>query len=134
MSSWIVKNEPLSRVTYTFLDLNFDGTLELVSTCVGGSGIYSSNFFYKINSDKKVVKCNYSKNSEDEFDLYRDDIKILKNNSDNSYRYYCTDLIRSGASYYTIVYGTLYMKNNKVMCNNVFAEDHYGSSVSYYCF
>ena len=133
MSSWIIKNEPI-RATYTFLDLDFDGTLELVSTYVEGSGRYSRNCFYKINSDKKVVKCNYSVSSEDEFDLFRDDIKVIKNNADNSYKYYCTDFIRAGASYYTILYGTLYMKNNKVMCNNVFAEDHYGSSVSYYCF
>lgn len=53
---WEFGENSVGNCGYCFIDLDFDGMPELVSTSTQGSGLFTTDFFYKINAEKSVVE------------------------------------------------------------------------------
>lgn len=114
---------------YGFLDLDFDGVLELVYSEMSGSGRYSGNQFYKLNTETcKVELVEFAPTeveSEGGYDIstmYPDYPKLLKNKEDDSMFYYCSDFLRVMTGEYLTTYGSLYMKGNEIAEELLFSE------------
>lgn len=112
---------------YGFLDLDFDGVLELVYSEMSGSGRYSANKYYRLNTETYVVEEVEMASEDDESDydistMYPDYPKLLKNESDGSMFYYCGDFLRVMTGEYLTTYGSLFMKDKKVAEKWIFSE------------
>ena len=53
---WEFGENSVGNCGYCFIDLDFDGMPELVSTSTQGSGLFTTDFFYKINAEKSAVE------------------------------------------------------------------------------
>ena len=82
-----------------FLDVDFDGELELVVENYAGSGRYTTLEFYKVNGDT-ITKINVSENvdgfPDGDIKLYRDANGVME--------YYGYDFLRGGVAYHENTY------------------------------
>ena len=109
---------------YVFLDLDFDGIPELLTTGIAGSGIYSSNKFYKLNSSKDgVVEITYGADSEEMYDFNSSSEfpKLLKNRQNGNYIYWCSDAVGAGAYGHGATYGKLEYTGTEVKQTYMFS-------------
>ena len=107
--------------SYVFIDLDFDGIPELMTTGIAGSGIFSSNKFYKLNSAKNgVVEITYTADSDEMYDFTEEFPKLLKDKQSGNYVYWCYDVCRAGAFGSGTSYGTLEYSGSKVTQNYKF--------------
>ena len=62
---WEFGENSVGNCGYCFIDLDFDGMPELVSTSTQGSGLFTTDFFYKINADGNMFYffCSYARAS-----------------------------------------------------------------------
>lgn len=95
---------------YLFLDLNFDGILELIVTSNSGTGQFSDNFYYiyddKTNSVSELPF--HEKDEEYQSDFFFTDYpKLYKNNKTGEKTYLLRDHLSGGNSMYTEIYETL---------------------------
>jgi len=87
---------------YSFLDLDFDGVLELVTTVNTGSDLYSHNNYYRIDPYTRTIRT--IGNREVKHDGGGMDLKgstsLYKNNQSGKITYYSDDTIRGDGTYY----------------------------------
>lgn len=97
-----------------FLDLDMDSYPELITTTVQGSGLFSSNHYYKVDPDTKTVKeipC-------DTGIAYDGDLfsvgypKLYINNEKSGYFYMLSDTMRAGAGAYSRAEGIISLSEN----------------------
>lgn len=125
---------PMNGYSYGFLDLDLDGTLELISNINDGTGRYSHNSYYKINlSDYTVSEIKLSGDESFEgcgydYSLFKDYPKLLKSVKDNSYIYYCLDCVKWAANEYREFYGTLQMSSNILNSQIMFSKYYYAET------
>ncbi|MBQ4569041.1 MAG: hypothetical protein IJA62_03110 [Ruminococcus sp.] len=84
---------------YLFLDLDFDGTLELIASTNGGTDTHSNNRFYKLDTENKTVtELNFpDKNQDEQWDFTGGDYpKVYRNNETQQLKYMVYDHIRGG--------------------------------------
>ncbi len=109
---------------YVFVDLDFDGIPELMTTGVAGSGVYSSNKFYKLNSTKDgVEEITYTADSEESYDFIASEEfpKLLRNKQNGKYVYWCHDVCSAGAAFgHGTTHGMLEYSGGKVTQNDMF--------------
>ena len=100
---------------YGFLDLDFDGVLELVATINAGTGMYSTNEYYKIDLTSETVKKIENKEAQNEggFDLKSNTV-LYRNNTDEKLTYYSGDGISAGAYGGGTDYGPLWYDGGAV--------------------
>ncbi len=133
VDTWAYKPEfpPMIGYAYCLLDLDFDGICELVRSENDGSGRFSYNEYYRINSDERTVEKVSAPEQEygDGYDIYyRDiDVKLLVSASDNTPFYFCSNYVRVSADEYGIFYGKMYMKNGELLTQPLFGEYHIDS-------
>ncbi len=123
---WMINPEyrPMNGYGYSFIDLDFDGTLELISSISDGSARMAANNYYKIRmSDYSVQEVNQSiiESDADYFNginyLINNETlftKLYRNNKSNSLIYYATDFLRVSTGDYAITYNTVELKNNTI--------------------
>lgn len=122
------EDAPMNGYCYGFLDLDLDGTLELISNINDGTGRYSCNSYYKINtSDYTVseIKLNGDESADEggyDYSLFKDYPKLLKSSKDDSYVYYCADCLKSAGNEYQEFYGTLQMSNSTLNSQIIFSK------------
>jgi len=123
--------EPLQGYYYGFLDLDFDGVLELLSISNDGSGRYSSNQYYKINVSDYSVK-EIASNELDlgdgfsyDFTYLKEFPKILLDKKNGVYRYFCADYLRISTNEYACDEGTLVFENGVLNAEVLFSEYTY---------
>jgi len=123
---------PMQGYGYCLLDLDFDGVLELINSLNDGSGRYSSNKYFKINTEtlevEQIVVDSDENMGWDDYDyLYaaHDATKLLRNNADNIMFYYCTNHTRVTTGEGSSVYGKLILNEGKIGEEIIFSE--------YYC-
>lgn len=115
-NTWKVDKDTfyMNGTYYLFLDINFDGILELICSTCDGSGRYSQNRYYKINTnDYSVVQLDYHKSvsidkDESFCDYYNKDKFMLledKNKGEKSYLVY--DYLRVSSDDYGMRYDIL---------------------------
>lgn len=95
---------------YLFLDFDFDGILELVVTSMAGTGDYSSNKFYRLDTESKTVSeiPFPDKNEGNQWDFRGKDYpQLYRNNETNELKYVVYDYIRSGYFAFGIRVGEL---------------------------
>lgn len=117
---------------YLFLDLDFDGVLELVTTEVQGTGRFSTNRYFKINADKTVEEIMVDANQgESSCDFYMDDSPILlKNKSTGEYQYIVKDYIRAGGGMDFTAERTLDFADGKISESSLFSFERIDAGVS----
>ena len=123
---------PMNGYSYGFLDLDFDGTLELVRNICDGSGRYSDNTYFKIDmTDYSVYMLKCASNEDDEvvgdgydYSLNDEYPKLLKRKTDGSFTYYCMDFLRITTGDYISYYGTLNLTDDMIVSDTLFAEHH----------
>lgn len=115
---------PMGGFRYIFLDLDFDGVLELVVNVNDGSGRYSTNTYFKINkSTKKIEEIRTDEFDKFEFGFdYGNEIKLVKNSATGKMRYYCIDFLRVSNQDYGSYYGVMWLENSKINTEILFCE------------
>ena len=110
MDVWVEKpeNPPMNGYGYCLLDLDFDGVLELIASVCDGSGRYSTNRIYKIDSEKQNVTLLRTEGTANpDYYYLKDKTKLLKNTADNKLFYLVAEYTRvsereGGVGYYEI--------------------------------
>ena len=92
---WEFGENSIGNCGYCFIDLDFDGMPELVSTSTQGSGLFTTDFFYKINAEKSAVESlPLSGNSNADFKLTAaqdgDYMKLLRDGDGNMFYFFCS--------------------------------------------
>ncbi len=105
-----------------FLDIDFDGELELVVGSCGGSGIMTMLEFYKI-VDGNVVQLTTT--AEAFPDVTGENKMKLYKNADGKKEYYGTDIYREGAAYHSEIYSSFAYRSET---NSVELTDYYSVS------
>lgn len=111
---------------YTLVDLDFDGTLELIRSLSEGTGGYSNNTFFKIDEATETVQeiPTVQSYSEQGFDYYTlcDRTKLLKS-PDGELFYYCADFLNGSPRGESMRnYGKAYMDSGKLRQELLFYE------------
>lgn len=111
---------------YTLVDLDFDGTLELIRSLTEGTGGYSNNTFFRIDEDTETVQeiPTVQPYSEQGFDYYTlcDRTKLLKS-PDGELFYYCADFLNGSPMGERMRnYGKAYMDSGKLRQEFLFYE------------
>lgn len=119
---------------YLFLDLDFDGILELIATEFHGSGRYSKNNFYRISDDKTTVELipfDESVDENNQCDLFFEDSPVLyKNNTTGNYEYIFCDYIRAGGGMDYFREEEYSYKDGKICATPLFAYEVIQAEVS----
>ena len=118
---------------YLFLDLDFDGVLELVTTEVQGTGRFSTNKYYKINlADNSVEEIPADKNQgESSLDYYLEDSpELYKNKTTGEYLYIGKDYIRTGGGMDFTAEKTLALKDGVISETSLFSYERIDAGVS----
>ena len=117
---------------YLFLDLDFDGVLELVSTVCRGTGFFSENKYYKANLDTNTVSeiPFPNKNSSMECDLTGIDYpQLYRNNATGKLKYLMYDNMRNGAANTTTTLSELWLdENGNIATQNLWTFDYAAES------
>ena len=125
---WANDSEGIDWFGYLFLDLDFDGVLELVYTTCMGTGFYSYNKYYKLDTDTKTV-------SEIPFPDVVEDMQcdytgidypqLYKNNSTGELKYMMYDNARDGLFRHTTHLSELFLdENGNVSVNYLWSFDY----------
>ena len=119
---------------YVFLDLDFDGILELIASETQGSGRYSKNNFYRISNDKtsiELIPFDQSVNQKNQCDLIFEDSPVLyKNNKTGNYEYIFCDYIRIGGGMDYFREEEYSYKDGKIYATPLFAYEVIQAEVS----
>ncbi len=112
---------PMSGNGVTFLDIDFDGELELVVGSCSGSGLFTNLEFYKI-IDGNVVQLN---STADDFpDVAGNDAMDLYRNADGKMEYYGSDALRGGWAYSESIFSSFAYHSGE---NAVVRTNYYSS-------
>lgn len=101
---WTVDREETFGVStyYTAGDFDRDGNIDVISSYVQGSGIYSTNDFFSIR-DGKVIKLDFNNSDYNEAEPDLADTYVwYYQYSDGIYRYLVSDCERAGAAGYSV--------------------------------
>ena len=113
------------------VDLDLDGSPELVMGSLPGSGLFSTvNSLWSYEDGKLVEKKvgvynNYDMLSYNGYELYR-------NNTTGAYRIEGTYTLRAGGGYYTNITANYSMNGDILKVTDTFAKDHAQFDVTYY--
>ena len=132
---WMITDPTNQVFGYSLLDVDFDGTLELISSEYGGSGFFSFNRYFKIDAQNRAVK-EIASPDEDEggFDYYAkdsDNLILLKDQSSGAMAYYSLDSVRAASSENGVLYGTFYYKGGQVRTDVLFSETRSGANQTF---
>lgn len=135
IDTWQLDSEKfyMAGYRYLFLDLDFDGVLELVTNESQGSGRYSTNCFYKIsdNNTVELIPFDESVDKNNQCDLLFDDSPVLyKDNATGEYQYVFCDYIRAGGGMDYFREEEYTYKNGKIYANPLFAYEVIQAEVS----
>lgn len=111
-------NSAYEECYFTLGDLNDDSEVELIVSCQGGSGLFSTTHVYKIDKQGDFVEFDYCYNGyESEPDIIGEDLQMYSvREADGIRNYYVTeDHIRSGISHYTYRVSLLTFQNDCVL-------------------
>ena len=125
-SKWEFKEmEEFAGFYYYFLDLDFDGICELITSNHAGSGSYSYNKYYKLDTENKTVTVLES--DEEEYGGYdlcaENGIMLLRNKADGTMKYYMYDFLREGFEYNHTLYNTVELKESTITSTDIFVEE-----------
>ena len=125
---------PMGGYEYLFLDLDFDGTLELITAICDGSERNSINRYFRIDPDSRTVQeIPFSENvhdyiyvgqSPDGFDytIGKERTSLLRSKTDGSLVYYCHDRFRYSDSEGSDTHGLLHYDGGKIWSEYLFGE------------
>ena len=102
---------------------------ELVSTSTQGSGLFTTDFFYKINAEKSAVESlPLSGNGNADFKLNAaqdgECMKLLRDGDGNMFYFFCS-YARASAENYAVSYSCVTVSGGKVQSGLLFSEDVY---------
>lgn len=121
----IQDKDALSWYGYLFLDLDFDGTLELIASTNGGTNTHSDNKFYKLDTENRtVVELTFpDKNQDEQWDFTGGDYpKVYRNNETEELKYMVYDHIRGGDASFGMRIGELKLDEK----SNVISKNMWG--------
>ncbi|MBQ7999621.1 MAG: hypothetical protein IJ298_00180 [Ruminococcus sp.] len=124
MDKWNIVPEYCNWNGYLFLDLNFDGTLELVVTANSGSGQFSDNRYYSFNENEGgITELSFSDKIEDlQSDFFFSDYpKLYKNNETGEMRYIFRDHIRPTGWEYSDAFEEFFASETEINTNKLWA-------------
>ena len=119
-SVWMLKEElfvsPLGGYAYCLLDLDFDGTLELICNLTDGSGRFSDNKIYRIDIEEQTLEEIEQKETESGFDyyLFAEEAVLVKNKESGKKHYLFKDFVRASAADGYITFSEAYVENGKL--------------------
>ena len=126
---WEFGENSVGNCGYCFIDLDFDGMPELVSTSTQGSGLFTTDFFYKINAEKSAVESlPLSGNGNADFKLNAaqdgDYMKLLRDGDGNMFYFFCS-YARASVGNYAVSYSRVTVSGGKIQSELLFSEDVY---------
>ena len=126
---WEFGENSVGNCGYCFIDLDFDGMPELVSTSTQGSGLFTTDFFYKINAEKSAVESlPLSGNGNSDFKLNAaqdgDYMKLLRDGDGNMFYFFCS-YARASAGNYAVSYSRVTVSGGKVTAKIIWSSKNY---------
>lgn len=129
LEAWEFKEDyfPMNGYAYCLIDLDFDGVLELITSVCDGSGRYSYNEYYKINTQtRKLEKLSDADESLNGTDYYlMSNESMLLKKSDGSLFYLFADFVRVGGDEGALSYFEVKAENGKVYHDSPFSHHWY---------
>lgn len=107
---------PGGYCSYGFLDLDFDGALELVCSDIKGTALFCTNYFYKVNLDTETVeKITADLGEQSDYSILNENFtKLYRRNSDDTCFYYCIDSLRLNAGNHSSTMGEVAYVNGNI--------------------
>ena len=127
MDIWQAETDDTSWYGYLFLDLDFDGTLELIASTNTGTGFFSYNKYYKLDTESETVsEISFpSINEEMQCDYTGIDYpQLYKDNATGKLKYMMYDNTRNGAMHHTTTISELWYENNIINTKNLWTYDY----------
>ncbi len=125
---WEFGENSVGNCGYCFIDLDFDGMPELVSTSTQGSGLFTTDFFYKINAEKSAVESlPLSGTAMRISSLTRRRRRLYEASAGRGRQYvlFLLQLCRASAGNYAVSYSRVTVSGGKVQSELLFSEDVY---------
>lgn len=123
----ISKNLSSFGNTIQLVDLDLDGTPELIIGGMPGSGLFSE-FLYGFTMENGQLKALSGKNNMDLGDSYT----LYRNNSTGAYRIEGPFTLRAGMGYYSTLTASYFIRNGEVVCYVGFGTGKQGDKSTYY--
>lgn len=125
VDTWILEDRMyMAGYQYLFLDLDFDGVLELIATYCDGSGRFSSNDYYKIDlSDYsiKTINDNHSTGDSAVDYILVDYPQLLREPSTDRTFYIMADMVRVGMMA-SVIEAETYIENETINFDPLFSK------------
>ncbi len=123
-SVWLQDIDYANIEGYGFLDLDFDGNLELVYGNLMGTGFFTYASVYKIDTkDNSVYEVSNPLNENSSmYDIFSEELKLVKDKDTGELKYYASDFMRNGWAENATSYGLFYMKNDEIVSEKKFSE------------
>lgn len=126
MAVWAVPYDlsPYNGYYYTFIDLDCDGVLELVSHINKGLSVPTATYYYRIDPRDRSVQPIELQQAESEidycFDFSENSVRLLRHRVDGYMTYYCTSHPESKDGQYTEQFGALTMRGSALSSRLLF--------------
>ena len=108
VSVWKLEEDPIQAVGYTVTDLDQNGRLEIISSVMGGTGMFSTNKMWEVNeTGTELIFCESDRETEGEgYDIMKDRMPVYYDKAENRYYYLVEDIMRNGMASNTTVVGS----------------------------
>lgn len=100
---------------YVVTDLDQDGSLEIITSMMAGTGFFSTNRIWEVNDSMDgITECQKASSDDSEPDIMQEDTNVFYDEENNVYYYIFTDFIRQGAAENETYKESFYLKDHMV--------------------
>ena len=115
LQKWIVYPDNSDIYVYTIADLDQNGRIEIISHTMGGTGFFSDNKIFEVNTDYNGIElCNIVSTENSQADIGYPSYPVYYNIEKNQYAYIVDDISRNGSGEQYFNIRAMILKNGEI--------------------
>ena len=116
-SLWIGDDSDSALYSYAITDLNQNGRVEIISSSIQGTGMYTRSYYWEVNESFDGLKEYKHKEEEysSEADIVVNTVPVYFDSTLNRYYYVFDDLLKNGAAQYYENKRAIYLENEQII-------------------